>query len=100
MHDLVFISIASALYYGINSTRLGYSFTSTLNRPLVIGLYLGFLQTLFCMILACVLGLLQALLSGKLRGKQFPFGPALSVAASLMLFFGGRLEAWYLDLLT
>ncbi len=62
----------------------------------VIGLYLGFVETLFCVVLACLLGLLQAVLTGKGRGKQFPFGPALSAAAALMLFFGAPLAAWYL----
>ena len=64
----------------------------------VIGLYLGFVQTLFCLLLACILGLLQALVTGKTRGKQFPFGPALSAAAALMLFFGTYLTEWYLAL--
>ncbi len=64
----------------------------------VIGLYLGFLPTLFCVILACILGLVQALATGKTRGKQIPFGPALSAAAALMLFFGQRLAEIYLNL--
>ncbi len=64
----------------------------------VIGLYLGFVQTLFCLILACLIGLLQAVLTGKTRGKQFPFGPALSAAAALTLFFGEALADWYLGL--
>lgn len=64
----------------------------------VIGLYLGFLPTLFAVILACLLGLAQALLSGKRRGAAFPFGPALSLAAALMLFFGEQLSGWYLGL--
>ncbi len=64
----------------------------------VIGLYLGFVQTLFALILACLLGLAQALLTGRTRGKQFPFGPALSAAAALTLFFGEKLAAWYLGL--
>ena len=65
----------------------------------VIGLYLGFLPTLFSVILACILGLGQAFLSGKSRGAAFPFGPALSAAALLMLFFGEPLAGWYLGLL-
>ena len=64
----------------------------------VIGLYLGFLPTLFALILACILGLAQALLSGKTRGAAFPFGPALSAAAALLLFFGEQLAGWYLGL--
>ena len=64
----------------------------------VIGLYLGFLPTLFSVILACFLGLGQAVLSGRGRGKAFPFGPALSAAAAVMLFFGESLAGWYLGL--
>ena len=64
----------------------------------VIGLYLGFLPTLFALILACILGLVQAVLSGRTHGKAFPFGPALSAAAALMLFFGEALAGWYLGL--
>lgn len=64
----------------------------------VIGVYLGFLPTLFALILACVLGLGQALATGKRRGAAFPFGPALSAACALMLFFGDALAAWYLNL--
>lgn len=64
----------------------------------VAGLYLGFAPTLFALILACVLGLVQAVISGRLGGKSFPFGPAISAAAAVMLFFGERLAAWYLGL--
>ena len=64
----------------------------------VIGLYLGFLPTLFCVILACILGLLQAVVTGRTKGKQIPFGPALSAAAALMLFFGQRLADLYISL--
>lgn len=64
----------------------------------VIGLYLGFLPTLFALILACILGLLQVLIAGVGRGKAFPFGPALSAAAALLLFFGEPLTDWYLGL--
>ena len=65
----------------------------------VIGLYLGFVQTLFCLLLSCVIGLAQALLREKGKEKQFPFGPALSAAAALMLFFGQRFAVWYLSFL-
>ncbi len=64
----------------------------------VIGLYLGFLPTLFALILACFIGLGQAVASGRVHGKAFPFGPALSAAAALMLFFGAALSDWYLGL--
>ena len=64
----------------------------------VIGLYLGFLPTLFALILSCFLGLGQAVLSGRTHGKAFPFGPALSAAAAVMLFYGEALSGWYLGL--
>ncbi|MBP5166604.1 MAG: prepilin peptidase [Oscillospiraceae bacterium] len=64
----------------------------------VIGLYLGFMPALFALIFACILGLLQAFATKKTGGKQFPFGPALSAAAALMLFFGQPLADWYLGL--
>ena len=64
----------------------------------VIGLYLGFVPTLFALIAGCVLGLAQAAMTGKRRGAAFPFGPALSAAAAVMLFFGDALAAWYLGL--
>ena len=64
----------------------------------VIGLYLSFLPTLFALILACVFGLVQALLTGRTGGKAFPFGPALSAAAAVMLFFGQQLADAYLGL--
>lgn len=64
----------------------------------VIGLYLGFLPTLFALILGCILGLLQAVLSGKTGGKTFPFGPALSAAAAALLFVGVQIAEWYMGL--
>ena len=64
----------------------------------VAGLYLGFVPTLFALILACVIGLVQAKLSGKPKGKASPFGPAVSAATAVMLFFGEPIAAWYLSL--
>ncbi len=65
----------------------------------VAGLYLGFVGTLFTLLLACVLGLAFALALKKRAGQAFPFGPALSAAAAGMLLFGGGLTEWYLGLL-
>ncbi len=67
----------------------------------VIGLYLGFIGTLFSVIFACVLGLLFALLRrarGK-EGEQIPFGPAIAASAALVLLFGEPLINWYGNLL-
>lgn len=65
----------------------------------VAGLYLGFAGMLFALLLACVLGLLLALLLKKKAGQAFPFGPALAVATAFMLLFGGGSVNWYLGLL-
>lgn len=65
----------------------------------VVGLYLGFAGTLFALLLACVLGLAGAALTRRRRGEAFPFGPAVSAAAAVMLLWGGGLVNWYLSLL-
>ena len=60
----------------------------------VVGLYLGFVAGMFCVILAAVLGLIFG------RGKErIPFGPFISVAAWVMMFFGTPLVQWYLGLI-
>lgn len=64
----------------------------------VVGLYLGFVGTLFAVALACVLGLIfHGVASG--RGKAFPFGPSIAAATVLMLLWGEPLVAWYMGLL-
>ena len=92
----------------------------------VVGLYLGFVGTLFCVVLACVGGLLFYVLArkglevseaeeswiadskaedGKTQenemedGKAFPFGPFIAASAAFMLLFGQPLVSWYLGLL-
>ncbi len=67
----------------------------------VVGLYLGFVGTLFCMMLSCVLGLLFAAVRnrGGEQGKAIPFGPSISLAAALTLLYGEGAIQWYLGLL-
>ena len=67
----------------------------------VVGLYLGFVGTLFCMMLSCVLGLLFAAIRnrGGEQGKAIPFGPSISLAAALTLLYGEGAIQWYLGLL-
>ena len=67
----------------------------------VVGLYLGFVGTLFCMMLACVLGLLFALAQKRRGGEEraIPFGPSISAAAAFMLLWGDGLVQWYVGLL-
>ena len=65
----------------------------------VVGLYLGFVGTLFSVIIACVLGLLlQALLKRKGGDRAFPFGPAIALSAAAMLLYGEPLVNGYLGL--
>ncbi len=67
----------------------------------VVGLYLGFVGTLFGMLLACVLGLVFAFLQNRKGGKDraIPFGPSISLAAAVMLLYGDGFIGWYLGLL-
>jgi len=65
----------------------------------VVGLYLGFIGTLFAMILSCVLGLALTALRRAARGESVPFGPAISAASAVMLLYGEILTSWYLGLL-
>ena len=67
-----------------------------------VGLYLGFSASLFSVILACLIGLLFALLRRILPGDRdalIPFGPSIAASAAVMLLFGGPLVEWYLQLL-
>ena len=68
----------------------------------VTGLYLGIVGSLFQLMLACVLGLLFALVRKRARGangEPFPFGPAIAAAAYLVLLWGSAVVNWYLGLL-
>lgn len=67
----------------------------------MVGLYLGFIGTLFTMLFSCVLGLLFALRQGRRgeKGRAIPFGPSISLAAAFMLLFGEGFVKWYLGLL-
>ena len=66
----------------------------------VLGLYLGIVGTLFMTVLACLLGLLFAVLRrGRGGGSEpFPFGPAIAAAGTVMLLCGGPLIQWYTGL--
>lgn len=65
----------------------------------VVGLYLGFTGTMFALILASVLGLALVKWRGAKRSENVPFGPAISAATAIMLFFGDDIVHWYLGLL-
>ena len=66
----------------------------------VTGLYLGFIGTLFALLIACVAGLgFRAATHGRSAGKTFPFGPWIALGAGVILFCGGPLISWYSGLL-
>ena len=66
----------------------------------VLGLYLGIVGTLFMTVLACLLGLLFAMLRrGRTGGGEpFPFGPAIAAAGAAVLLYGEPLIQWYISL--
>lgn len=64
----------------------------------VFGLHFGPQRTLLLLILACVAGILGALLSKKGFGREFPFGPALAIAAWMTMLFGQSILQAYLSL--
>ncbi len=67
----------------------------------VVGLYLGFIGTLFALMIACVVGLILHALSGRGEGRrEFPFGPSIALAAAGMLLYGAPLIEWYRGLLS
>ncbi len=67
----------------------------------VIGLYSGFIGTLFVLILSCILGLgFNTYLMKKRDNKiEFPFGPWIAAAAAVILFVGDPLISWYSGLI-
>ena len=64
----------------------------------VVGLYFGFIGTLFVMIISCILGLVFSI-AARRKGKAFPFGPWIAMAAVIVLFAGEPLISWYSGLL-
>ena len=67
----------------------------------VVGLYLGMIGTLFCMVFACLFGLVfNRLIPGDEEDERaFPFGPWIAASAAFMLLFGAPLIRWYQGLL-
>lgn len=65
----------------------------------VIGCFLGMGECLFCLIVACVVGIVIASILMKISDDTpFPFGPALSIAAWVTMLVGETIITWYLGL--
>lgn len=68
----------------------------------LLGLYLGFAGSYELIILSCILGLIFAYLRKVIdpkASKEFPFGPAIAMAAYVVLIIGDTILAWYFELL-
>jgi leader peptidase (prepilin peptidase)/N-methyltransferase len=61
----------------------------------IIGLYLGWMNGLLCLIVSCVVGLVMA---GVGKKKQIPFGPSLMTGFVFCLLWGEKLIGMYLGL--
>lgn len=64
----------------------------------LLGLYFPFGECMLLLILACVIGIVIAMLLAQREDAAFPFGPALSLAAWVTMLFGESLVSWYLGL--
>lgn len=63
----------------------------------VLGMHFGAAQTLLLLIIACIVGLTFALISKTGKGKAFPFGPMLSIAAFICCMCGTNIINWYMS---
>ncbi len=65
----------------------------------VLGLFFTLPECLLLLVLSCIIGLIMAAILVKLKsGKAFPFGPAISIAAFIVLLCGQAVTGWYLGL--
>lgn len=64
----------------------------------LLGLYLSFPCCVLLIILSCIVGLVLAFTLGARKGVAFPFGPAIALAAWIVLMIGEPVTAWYLGL--
>jgi leader peptidase (prepilin peptidase)/N-methyltransferase len=71
----------------------------------VAGLYFGWQQCLFLLMVACVLGLVFAAIGRRGAGSSddsnarlIPFGPSIAAACWITMLFGEQVLRWYLTL--
>ncbi|MCD8199609.1 MAG: A24 family peptidase [Coriobacteriaceae bacterium] len=89
--------ISGALVLGIGVLLVGLILGAILHQDsigggdiklfAVLGLFTGISQGLLLLICSCVIGLIFALVLRALR-RPFPFGPAIAIAAWIVLMFG------------
>lgn len=68
----------------------------------LIGLVLGWLNTLLTLFLASFIGMIIGIVVLKVRGKgrktPVPFGPSIAIAAIIVYFYGASMVDWYWNL--
>ncbi|MBR3159479.1 MAG: prepilin peptidase [Atopobiaceae bacterium] len=71
----------------------------------VAGLYFGWQQCLFLIIVACVMGIVMGMLGQRGRGSSegeesrlIPFGPAIALACWVCMLCGEQVVGWYVGL--
>ena len=68
----------------------------------VTGLFFGWKGNLFCLILACIFGIVFGLLAagrGGEKGAPIPWGPSIALGAWVTALAGEPFIRWYLSLL-
>jgi len=63
----------------------------------MVGLYLSIPQSLFGILVACVVGIFFAYAMQR-QHEQFPFGPSLCIGYFISLLYGSAIISWYLSL--
>lgn len=64
----------------------------------LLGLFMDFPCCILLIVLSCIVGLVLAFTLGAKKGVAFPFGPAIALAAWIVLMIGEPVTAWYLGL--
>lgn len=69
----------------------------------VIGIVLGFIQSLLTLFFAAVIGAVAGMIllkkSGRGKKTPIPFGPSIAAAAIIVYFYGQDIVGWYAQLL-
>ena len=68
----------------------------------VTGLFLGWKGNLFCLVLACLIGIVWGVAAARRKKESgpIPWGPSIALAAWAAALFADRFFDWYLGLLT
>lgn len=65
----------------------------------IVGMYLGLMQGIFCLILSCIIGLIVSAVMKKGKREEFAFGPSISAAFFISAIFAQQIVGWYMGLL-